>query len=129
MGQDAADCCQAYIDGDTGAQSPDPLQIACDTEETLTWNEDMSECKKITMYFDSNNMPVTQATEEASADQNECCVAAFNSNEPTEKAALLLACPQAYSWTDTIGSCDLVSLNPSGQDHDIAMGQAAADCC
>ena len=128
-GQDAADCCQAYIDGDAGAFQTDPLKMACDTEDSFIWNDNMSECKRITTFFDSNNMPLSQATEEASANQIECCIAAFNSNDPTEKATLLMACSQTYSWTEMTGSCDLISLNPSGQDHDIAMGQDAANCC
>ena len=67
--------------------------MACDMKETLTWNEKMSECIRITMFFDSNNMPLPQATEIASADQNECCEAAFNLDDPAQKAALLMACP------------------------------------
>ena len=73
------------------------------------------------------------------ADADECCLvgialtnplpAGIASTNPLEKSALLLACTQEHTWTESTGDCSVTSKDPTGQNDHIATGQDPDICC
>ena len=51
-GLDADECCNAYLDSFSSIESPQPLENACPSTKTFSWNAATMECKSVEDLFD-----------------------------------------------------------------------------
>ena len=80
------------MNGDSGALSISPLQLACQHDEHLYWI-DGKKCSLVTKFFDDNNFLVEEATIMNEVDASQCCEAGFSPDyDAVEKPSLLMAC-------------------------------------
>ena len=72
----AAECCQAFLDGDLNT-FPSPLQMACQSGEEYIWEEETDTCTKTQLFFDNDGSVIDEFTVFEKIDKDGCCKAGF----------------------------------------------------